>query len=299
MKQFARSEKHIVSLFNPGEEFNFEGSMYEVILSGKPTTKRGEPKTDIYVRSRQLQNGNEIEFKISFKQENADFLENKMTPERAEQIFGERWQEIICSFTTQIKNCFLSRPFIYKSKFRRTQAGSITLGWRFELLNKRGGDLSDIVRLSNEAVLEVYAGKKLDDKKRNATVNGLKIQESGVANYIVNCNIENLHTTQEVVNHLIPIEDFAMCNPNVYFACKALNYRTFDKKFEGSRALSVYIDWQVKDGKLHPDVIFDNPLIIRGKEVAEKLIKNLDYLKIADTEDINSSNVSSLNHIHF
>ncbi|UDK98224.1 hypothetical protein EYB33_18965 [Lysinibacillus sphaericus] len=298
MVQFGVSERHIVSLFTPGSRFSFNGKEYEVKLSGKPTTRQGEPKTDIYVRCVELSGNDLIEFKISFKQENADFLENKMTAQRAEQIFGPGWQEIISGFTKQIEQQFLLRPYIYKNKFKRTGAGCITLGWKFELLNKSGGELSDKVKFSPSEVVEVYAGRKLDDSKRNATVNGIIIPESGVANCVINCDIHRINTIQEAVDNIIPIEEFARLNPDVYFACKALNYRTFEDKYDGNRPLSVFIDWQVINNKLTPKIIYHNPLLIRGNQVADKLKESLHRLGIRDTNDINPSNVSTIDFIH-
>ena len=69
MVNFGNSERYILSLFSPGEKFTFNNDIYEVLLSGKPTTSKGEPKTDVYVLSESINNGNRIEFKISFKQE--------------------------------------------------------------------------------------------------------------------------------------------------------------------------------------------------------------------------------------
>ncbi|MFP3919909.1 hypothetical protein U5N28_19065 [Lysinibacillus telephonicus] len=298
MVQFGDSERHIVSLFTPGSRFRFNGKEYEVELAGKPTTRQGEPKTDIYVRCFEVIDRDIIEFKISFKQENADFLENKMTAQRAEQIFGLRWQEIISGFTKQIEQQFFNRPYIFKNKFKRTSEGCITLGWKFELLNKPGGELSNIVRFSPSQVVEVYAGRKLDDSKRNAMVNGIIIPESGVANCVINCDVHRINSTQEAVDSIIPIEEFARLNPDIYFACKALNYRTFADKYDGNRPLSVYIDWQVVNQKLTPNVIFDNPLVVRGNLVADNLKECLRVLNIRDTNGINQSNVASLDFVY-
>lgn len=299
MVKFTDSERHIVSLFNPGSPFYFKGEKYIVDMAGKPITKKGEPKTDIYVKSFRTFGNKFIEFKISFKQENADFLENKMTAERAQQIFGERWKEIICNFTTQIEEKFLNRPLIFKRNLGKTKAGCITLGWKFELVNKPGGDLSDVVNLRFNEVLEVYAGRKLDDSKRNASVNGLIIPESGVANCVINCDAQSISTIQEAVDNIIHIEDFAVENPNVYFACKALNYRSFDNKYDGNRPLSVFIDWEVTNSKLNPNVRFDDPLVTRGNQVASKLIKSLNSLGINNTDDIDETNIVTLNNIYF
>lgn len=297
MVRYGASERHIVSLFKPGTRFYYKGKEYEVEGSGKPTTRQGEPKTDIYVRSFEVGGSEVIEFKISFKQENADFLENKMTAQRAEQIFGPTWQEIISEIIKSIKEQFLKRPYIYKNKFKRTGAGCITLGWKFELLNKPGGDLSNRVNLTPSQVVEVYAGKKLDASKKNATVNGIMIPDSGVANCVINCDIKKINSIQEAVDNIISIEEFAQLNPDIYFACKALNYRTFENKYDGNRPLSVSIDWQVINNKLTPMIIFDNPLLIRGHQVANNLKENLQRLGIKNTDDINATNVSTTDFI--
>ena len=54
---------------------------------------------------------------------------------------------------------------IYKKKSGRTDKGAFTLGWKYELLNKSNGDFSDIITLSCEQVIDVYAGTNLPDDK--------------------------------------------------------------------------------------------------------------------------------------
>ena len=83
-----------------------------------------------------------MEIKISYKKENADFIENKMSAERAEQLFGEDWIEIIEQSTTAIEDRFNERILIYKNQFGRTQK------------DKKSGDLSGKMLLTNEQVIE-------------------------------------------------------------------------------------------------------------------------------------------------
>ena len=139
MTNFGASERSIKELFYEGVTFNYDGNEYEVLECGKPTCRKGEPKTDIYILAES--NGYEYEFKISFKQTNADFIENKTNAERAELILGEDWQEIIIDATTGIADAFEAKPLIYKKSHKKTGAGSITLGWKYELLNKCGGEI--------------------------------------------------------------------------------------------------------------------------------------------------------------
>ena len=181
MGDFGDAERRILSFMVEGTEFNFENKKFVVEISGKPTCHKGEPKTDIYVLAKSASDKKEI--KISYKKENADFIENKMSAERAEQLFGKKWAKIIEDSTTSIMDKFEERMLIYKNKFKRTEKGAITLGWKFELLNKSSGDLSGKMKLTEEQVIDVYAGSNLAEDKRNAMVNGKVIKDSGVANY--------------------------------------------------------------------------------------------------------------------
>ncbi|PJK16424.1 hypothetical protein CQS04_09745 [Chryseomicrobium excrementi] len=244
------------------------------------------------MRSENLNDSSLIDFKISFKQRNADFLENKMTSDRAIQIFGPNWQQVITNFTRSIKDKFYEKPLIYKVGHGRTSKGSITLGWRFELINKIGGGLSGIANLTQNEVYEVYAGEKLDKTKRHAFVNDVPITNSGIANCIINSDIDSITNIQDAVDALVDLYDFATYNPNVYFVCKALNYRSFEKKIEGNRALSVYIRWEAENNQLKPYLEFDNPLSIKGKQVKEKLEDTLQELNINTTDDITPNNVN-------
>ena len=153
MGDFGAAERRILEFMSKGTEFVFNGKGYTVMLSGKPICHKGEPKTDIYILAESCED--EVEIKISYKKENADFIENKMSAERAEQLFGEDWIDIIEHSTTAIQDKFYERMLIYKNGFRRTEKGSITLGWKFELLNKSGGDLSGKMLLTDEQVVDV------------------------------------------------------------------------------------------------------------------------------------------------
>lgn len=295
-KTFGNAERHILNLFSKGSTFTYDGLDYIVIFSGKPTCKKGEPKTDIYIAAKDIHH-NIKEFKISFKKENADFLENKINAERAKQLFGDDWMNIICSATSVLRNEFLSRMLIYKEKLGKTDKGAITLGWKFELLNVESGQLSGNMYLTRKQVIDVYAGTNLTDDKKDASVNGKTVPCSGIANYILFENIP-VTTIQEAVDALITIENYVDENPNVYFACKALNYRTFCQKYDGNRPLAVYVDWFVTNGKLDYEINFDTPLKRGGDFAYEHLNNALSLLHAQTTDDLNTSNVRDQSKIH-
>lgn len=286
VKKFSQAEKSVLCHFSIGKLVNFQGENFTVVKAGKPTTKGGEPKTDIYLL---LENENGYkEIKISYKKSNADFLENKITSERAKQIWGADWQKIIQHCTKQIQDKFLGKSLIFKTRFAHTEQGSITLGWKFELMNKLSGELSDQMQLSYEQCFDVYAGTSLSESKRNATVNSEVILNSGVANYIVVG--EQFLSADDVLSQMQTIDDYIKKFPNVYFACKALNYRTYKSKWDGDRPLAVQVGWAVENSKLTPTLIFDRPFLWNGNAVAKQLEYCLAQLNINNTDDIYEHN---------
>lgn len=296
MTRFGDAERYIVSLLPVGNRFKLDGDIFTIVLCGKPTCNYGEPKTDIYVCAKN-NSGREIELKISFKKENADFLENKTTSERAEQLFGSDWMDVVIDSTLSIERSFLERPLIYAYSYRRTEAGSITLGWKFELVNKPGGDLSGRMALTPEQVMDVYAGINLSTDKKDAYVGGQQVRNSGVANCIL--ATDRLLSTQDIINNLTSIEEYVEEYPYIYFACKALNYRTFVRKYDGDRPLAVYIDWFAKKSKLAFNYVFDAPLITRGNKVADSLLRAMQSLDIRTTDDVDAHNVEEPKIIYF
>lgn len=286
MPSFGDFERRILGYFEKGTEIFYNGRNVQVLEADKPTCSQGEPKTDIYVL---VTDGNEQEeIKISYKKENADFIENKTNAERAEQLFGPNWRGVIEKSTTEIKELFEQRVRIYKKAYRRTEKGAITLGWKFELLNKLSGDLSGMIDLDKQQVYDVYAGTNLSDDKKDAMINGRIIKNSGVADYILIS--DSVNSAQDVINQMESIWDYIEEHPYIYFACKALNYRTYKDKYDGDRPLAVQVAWRVSDGKLCSDIVFDSPLEMNGKEMIKRLKNCLKTLSINTTDDIDDDN---------
>lgn len=295
MAVFSISEHYVLGLFEPGATFKYKNDFYTVLMSGKPTCSLGEPKIDIYVLAK---SGNrKIELKISFKQSNAEFLENKMKPERAEQIFGSDWNNIIKNAIIKIADKFKDRPVVFFNNKGKTEEGCITLGWKFELLKVPSGDLSSVVPLTRKQKLDVYAGTSLKGDKRDAKVNGKQICESGVANCIIFSDIAKIVNIQDAVNSIIDMDDYIdNYAGNIYFACKALNYRSLYScnghiigKYDGNRPLAVYIKWSAYKGHLLGEFVFDEPLLKGGNYAYAHLREALDELGINSTNDFDSS----------
>jgi hypothetical protein len=113
-------ERKILRLFLVDNKFIFEGINYEVLISGKPQVTGGEPKTDVYIKAKNIDNDiEEIEFKLSIKQANADFLENEILTARANAIFGDE-VNVISQSIASIQQNIITKKLIYKAQNGKT-----------------------------------------------------------------------------------------------------------------------------------------------------------------------------------
>jgi hypothetical protein len=284
-KIFSKTERGILSLCNPGTVFNYEDSKYRILKSGKPMpTSRGECKTDVYIEAENIVDKSKREFKISIKQKNAHFLENKLTKDRALQILGPKFSEIIKKSIENTKDSFVEEDLVIYEKKGPTQAKSIKMGWRFELFLLKQGNKSELMILTNEQKLDVFAGTNLSEEKKNSIVAGEIVENSGVANFVlvVDETVEIGVDLDQYFKQLKPIEIFSQEN-EVYFGCKAINYRADKKgklKWEGDRSLSVFVDWSLSENKkLTGKLIFDTPLEKTGHQIGmhlSEILKEID-----------------------
>lgn len=285
-KKFSETESKITQLFSKGTIFTYNAQKYEVLLAGKPSPAKGECKTDTYVLAKNAMGVSE-EFKISIKQKNADFLENKINLERAQSIFGSDAQTIIGQSIDQIKDAFLNDYLVLFEKYKRTEAKTIKIGWKFELMNKMSGEKSGEILLTPEQILDVYAGANLSADKRNSSVNGELIDNSGVANYMLVVDRNESYTLDKMMDLLMPMEDYIK-DKKIYFACKAINYRASRDKWDGNRPLAVFVDWKYDNGKITANIVFDQPLATKANSVGEQIRILLQKV------GVNSTNFSDL-----
>ena len=252
-------EKRLIQLLQGSKVF-FEGELVEILFVGKPLYHSGEGKTDFYIL---LNNGKEI--KVSSKSKTADFLENKINASRAEQIFGKDWSKIISSSAKTLEEEFYKKQFYYPEKQGRISAGSYTMGWRLDIINKNSGKLVCPIIFSKEQKAEIFLGTNLSIEKRDVMVNGDIIKNAGIANRIL-IDSENYSSAQEIINGLIKIEDY---QPDYFLAFKAVNYRSLEDKIDGNRPLAVWVDWR----KENPKIVFDTPLKYGAKNDVLKWFK--------------------------
>jgi len=295
-KNFSNTERAIKALLETEDSFVYRSRTYKTKVVGKPSPASGECKTDIYVLAETADYAAK-EFKISIKQSNADFIGNKLSLDRAIEIFGEEAPAIIVEHTNSIREYFEASTLVFFDKKNRTDAKSMTLGWKFEIMNKTSGNKSGKLNLTHQQKIEIYSGQNLQEGKRNSRVNGLPVEDSGVANFMLVVDSTIDQDLDYYMNQLVPVEEY-VDDKELYFACKALNYRIAPNKWDGNRPLCVYVNWQLYNGELSATLVYTNPLETKGNEPGNNLREILQELDITENnfsqiEQYLSENVST------
>ena len=291
-------EQHIISVFKECNAFNLNGINYVVDVVGKPRPSSGECKTDVYVRAHDNIRGSSFELKISVKDKSTnEFQANKMTVNDASNIFGRDWANIISSAAKSIRGEFEKRPLIFAKRKHPTKANSITLGWKLEIASKER-KLSAKIPLQIQEIRDyIFKGTQLDDDKRNAKVDNKMIVNSGVADYILFADINNINTTNDIISKLELIDNYNP--PEIYLIFTANNYRTKDDSTDGVRSLAVQIERICENGKLTPKFRYDNPLQKTGPDMKSILLKALASLGKIHPEEMNNQDISDKKYLYF
>lgn len=262
---FVTSEKLIRDLLKQGEEICFEGKNYRIVSATKPRAnggKGGEPKTDVFLILEDKEK-NFRYIKISYKMDTAEFLENKITQNRAENIFGNEWETVL---NVAAKKVLQNKTFVNKN------GNAIVLGYRLDIMNTDQKNYAPL-NLNINQLTEIYAGKLISENKRNAVVNYPNIGDiypsSGVAEYILTGT--GFVSAQNVIDRLQNIKSFIEQNhgeqkSNVFLAFKAVNFLLpkYDNKqkicWDGDRPLAFSVDWNVdSENKIVGSLDTNNP----------------------------------------
>ena len=168
------------------------------------------------------------------------------------------------------------QPLLFSSGKHPTKPNSITLGWKLEIASKPR-KLSAPIQLNDEQIRNfVYKGVNLPPEKKDAMVNGEIIENSGIADYILYAELEELQNTQDVINQMKLIDE-AEIQPT-YLIFTANNYRSKEDKSDGARPIAVWIEWYLENNKLAHRIRFDEPLTYTGKDLVSDLKKVLTQL---------------------
>ncbi|CDX64492.1 Putative uncharacterized protein [Leuconostoc citreum] len=287
-KAYGELEHKVISLFSTGTKFNWKNESYTVVLSDKPRAKRGEPKTDVYILASKVTDSKQyIEFKISCKLLGKnEFQENKITAERAKQIWGENWSDILTNSFEEISDKFHNTKVYFPVGSGRTKETQFTNGWKVEIASK-ARELSRPLNLTSQEIRNyIYKGTTLDISKKNALVDGKVIINSGVAEYMLVINPASINSTSDVLKSIILIDEYEIVPHYIIFT--ANNFRVLENKSDGNRPLGVQVLWSadLAHNKMIYSIDFSHPLDSNysGKAISERTMNEINKLGLTFTK---------------
>lgn len=272
-KEYGQLEEHIIDMFQRDRIFTYHDKLYEVLTVGKPRPQSsgGECKTDVFVRAKEQQTGSVEDIKISVKNENKEFMGNKLKKEDAEAYFGPDWEDIVMEATTSLKSAFENRVLVYASGQYPVKPNSVTVGWKLEIAD-RPRELSAKIPLSDQQIKDyVYKGTNLTTEKKDSYVNGERIQNSGVADYLITTSKAEITSANDVIEQMERIDEADI--GDAYFIFTANNYRTDKDKADGPRALAVRVEWNCINNQMIPSFHYDKPLQYTGEKDMAPFVK--------------------------
>ena len=271
--------------------FRFENEEYIVIQNEKPKPNREnipmrptavEGKTDFYILARKINDNSQREFKISYKKPSFSFVENKVKTHRIPFIYGEDWSQILQTQAESIRDLFNSECLV---NFNNQ---TIKLGWRYEIEQLdapgiAGRNLS--VNITQNISSQVLWGDGCAEGMRNAFVNDEIVNNSGIPDYILIKDPDDIETIDDVFNDLQDIQEYSNYHDRMRASYIAQNNRwsqTQNKwKTEGnSRGFPVWIKWDVQNNLLRGKPVFDEPYAQTSGDVIETLQACFEELNI-------------------
>lgn len=283
-KAYKIFEQHILNIFKNISFIIWKQKKYNLnqLIIGRPKPLvKGECKTDLYIGLKDGSGNIVDEIKISLKLSNAEFLENKIKKQRAIDLFGPNWKNILSNNALSLSNNFFNKKLIYFYPANDPTEIRITLGWRIEIANKPR-DLSLPLIMSNLDIINfIYRGINLPNDLKNCKVCGSVISDSGVANYYLQGDVTDFQSLSDIINKLQPL-DQTFNATNTYLIFTANNYllRANGKSKAETRSLCVYNDWELnnQNGRLKANITFINPLQYDSNDVKPQVLALLKSL---------------------
>ena len=127
-------------------------------------------------------------------------------------------------------------------------------------------------------------------------VEGEIIEDSGIAEYLLVTEIEDIASANDVMKQIKLIDEIDV--KDTYMIFTANNYRTDEDKADGKRPLAVRVKWKCVNGKLTPSYHYDKPLQYTGEgdmaPLAREAMKQLGKRNVEELnpdEDIERENL--------
>lgn len=231
-------ERKIREIINKEKIFTWNGEQYKVVFCDKPTATSGEPKTDTFVRAKNLVTSQLVDIKISTKKENFGYVQNHPMKKKLFEFYGPECKKIMVGFHQKLSKNLSTTPIIFFkdkiNKLSKIERGSITLGWRNEYLEESAKKETKEprplgIKLPQDVANKVWYGEGSPAEYLNATVCGKQIDNSGMPDWILVKNSKDIHTCDDIFSNLENIREYAKNHSNIDYTCQAHNYKMHRK----------------------------------------------------------------------
>ena len=294
------AEKKVRAILD-NSKFTYKGKRYKIVINEKPSP---ETKTDFYILAEHLQSKKKItkEFKISYKTEKYGFLENKLTAERSEKIYGKNWEKIIKKQIMQknsfeVNQCWLKKsPYTSLKEdfrdfpvvnFKKGRGYGVVLGWRIEiedLYAPKVGRRRLSGKIKENIIDQILWGRGCSTEMRDAKIGKEIIKKSGIPDYILIKNPECIKTANDVFKDIQDIRKHAESHNkvrNAFFTQNLTWSKTEGWKTEGdSRSFAVWIKWRVVNGKLSGRPVLNKPFTKTAGDIQKEFWTALKELRL-------------------
>ena len=292
------AEKKVRAILD-NSKFTYKGKRYKIVINEKPSP---ETKTDFYILAERLQSKKKItkEFKISYKTEKYAFLENKLTAERSEKIYGKNWEKIIKKQIMQknsfeVNQCWLKKSPCTSLKedfrdfpvvnFKKGRGYGVVLGWRIEIEDLHAPTVTLRLlsgKIKQNIIDQILWGKGCSTEMRDAKIGKEIIKKSGIPDYILIKNPECIKTADDVFENIQDIRKHAKSHNkvrNAFFTQNLTWSKTKGWKTESdSRSFAVWIKWRTVKGKLSGRPVLDKPFTKTATDIQNELWSALEKI---------------------
>jgi len=292
------AEKKVRAILD-NSKFTYKGKRYKIVINEKPSP---ETKTDFYIRAERLQSKKKItkEFKISYKTEKYAFLENKLTAERSEKIYGKNWEKIIKKQIMQknsfeVNQCWLKKSPCTSLKedfrdfpvvnFKKGRGYGVVLGWRIEIEDLHAPKVGRRLlsgKIKENIINQILWGKGCSTEMRDAKIGKEIIEKSGIPKYILIRDPECIKTADDVFENIQDIRKHAKSHNkvrNAFFTQNLTWSKTKGWKTESdSRSFAVWIKWRTVKGKLSGRPVLDKPFTKTATDIQNELWSALEKI---------------------
>lgn len=227
-------EQKVRDIIKKEGHFKWQGDDYKVDFCEKPSVKSGEPKTDTFVRATNEKTNKKIDIKISTKKKNFGYVQNHPRQETLKEFYAGNHEKIIKKHVGSLKENLQKTPIIYFDSYGNVEKGSITLGWRYEILEESAKNNNKTrslgVKIEKDVAKLAWYGEGNSSDYLDAQVNGKVIVKSGMPDWILIADAEDIITSENIFSNLKDIKEYAEKHSNLDATLQAHNYRMHRKK---------------------------------------------------------------------